>query len=58
VRANPNPNPNLSEVHGVVYVAAGRYNLLVELGSGLGRYDHAPTLTLTLTLTLSPIPYP
>ena len=29
----------LSEAREIVYVAAGRYNLLVELGSGLGRYD-------------------
>ena len=27
----------LSEAREIVYVAAGRYNLLVELGSGLGR---------------------
>ena len=51
---NPNPNQArvssypaivpesykpLSETHEVIYLAAGRYNLLAELGSGLGRYD-------------------
>ena len=29
----------LSETHEVIYLAAGRYHLLAELGSGLGRYD-------------------
>ena len=44
----------LSEAREIVYVAAGRYNLLVELGSGLGRCDLA--LTRTLTRTRIPIP--
>ena len=48
----------LSEAREIVYVAAGRYNLLVELGSGLGRCDLALTRTLTRTRTLSPTAYP
>ena len=43
----------LSETHEVIYVAAGRYNLLAELGSGLGWYELALSLTLSLTLRLS-----
>ena len=48
----------LSEAREIVYVAAGRYNLLVELGSGLGRYNLALTRTRTRTRTLSPTAYP
>ena len=39
----------LSETHEVIYVAAGRYNLLAELGSGLGRYELALELNGTET---------
>ena len=54
---NPAPNQEshkpLSETHEVVYLAAGRYNLLAELGSGLGRYDLALGLSLSLTFSLA-----
>ena len=45
----PESYKSLSEAHEVIYIAAGRYNLLAELGSGLGRYELALELNGTET---------
>ena len=45
----PDSYKSLSETHEVIYLAAGRYHLLAELGSGLGRYELALELNGTET---------